>query len=196
MPNIALAKGARASTLAPTLSNTCSRLLLGIELALEKFSRAGTPHEFVGFHDHAAAREHGVGYAGDLYPFKHRIVDSHVMSLCADRVFALGIKNDQVGIAAHRDCSLARIQAHEFGRGRGNQFHKAVHTESALGDTAGINQAHAMLDPGPSVGNLGEIIASQFLLFLETEWAVVSGNHLQVIAFQSIPEFFLMPLLP
>src|SRR5580692_1868889 len=52
-----------------------------------------------------------------------------------------------------------------------------------------------MLDAGASVGDFGEVVAAQFFLFFETEWAVVGRDYLQVILLQSVPEFFLVPLL-
>ena len=50
-----------------------------------------------------------------------------------------------------------------------------------------------MLDAGAAVGDFGEVVAAQFFLFLEAEWAMVGGNYLQMIALQSVPQFFLMP---
>src|SRR6266849_8987055 len=111
------------------------------------------------------------------------------MSLGADRVLPVGIKNHKVGITANGNRTLARVEAEELRRSRRNQFHEAIHAETSLRDAAGVDQAHAVLHTGTAVGNLGEIAAPQFLLFLETEWTVIGGDHLEVIALQTIPEF-------
>ena len=52
-----------------------------------------------------------------------------------------------------------------------------------------------MLHAGPAIGNFREVIASHFLLFFETKGAVVGGDDLQMVTLQTIPQFFLMPLL-
>ena len=128
-----------------------------------------------------------------LDALEHRVVHSHVVSLGADRVFALGIEDHEIGVAADRDRSFARIQTKKLRRSGGNQFDKSIHAETSLGDAAGINQTHAMFNAGPAVWNLGEVAASEFFLLLETEWTVIGGNNLQMIALETVPEFFLMP---
>src|SRR5262249_20956231 len=60
--------------------------------------------------------------------------------------------------------------------------------------TACVNEAEAMLDAGAAVGNFGEVIFAQLLLFLETEGAMIRGNYLQMIVREALPEFFLVPL--
>src|SRR6202040_2796503 len=62
------------------------------------------------------------------------------------------------------------------------------------GNSAGINQAHAVFDARTAIRNLGEVVSSQFFLVLETKWTVVGGDDLEMIAFETVPELFLMPL--
>jgi hypothetical protein len=50
-----------------------------------------------------------------------------------------------------------------------------------------------MFNARPSVRNFREVIAPEFFLFFETKRAMIRRHNLQVVAFQSIPEFFLMP---
>src|ERR1700733_11216751 len=45
-----------------------------------------------------------------------------------------------------------------------------------------------MLNAWPSIRNLGEVIASQFLLLFEAERAMVGGNNLQVVSRQAPPQ--------
>src|ERR1019366_2951702 len=145
---------------------------LGIERPLEKVSRARASQKFISFHNHAAARQHRVGHARNLNSLEHRIIDAHVVRLCADGVLAFGVEDHQIRIATHGDRALARIQAKEFCGCCGNQFHKTVHAESPTGNAAGIDEAHAVLDSGAAVWNLGEVVAAQFFLLFETEGAV------------------------
>ncbi len=58
---------------------------------------------------------------------------------------------------------------------------------------AGVDQAQPVLDARAAVGNFGEVVPAQLLLFLETERAMVGGNHLQRVLRQPLPQFFLMP---
>ena len=139
----------------------------------ETLRRRGGLQTYFGFNNDAATGEHSVRHAGYLDAFEHRIVHAHVMGFCADGVLAGGIKNHQVGVASYCDCAFTGIEAEEFCRSRRNQFDEAVHAEATFGDTAGIDQAHAVFDPRTSVGNFGEVIASQFLLFFETERAMI-----------------------
>jgi hypothetical protein len=111
------------------------------------------------------------------------------MRLHADGVLAIGIEDHEIRIAADCDRALARIQAKQFCGRRRNQFHEAVDAESSPGNTAGVDQAQAVLDPGTAVGNLGEIVASQFFLFLETKRAMIGGNHLKMIRFNPFHNF-------
>lgn len=118
-----------------------------------------------------------------------------MMGLRADRMLALWIENHQVGIASHGDRSLARIKSEQFCRRCRSQFYKTIHAKTPARYASRENQAHAMLNSRPSVRNLCEIVAAQFFLLFETERAMIGGNHLQMIARQSIPQFFLVPLL-
>src|SRR4029077_8885680 len=40
----------------------------------------------------------------------------------------------------------------------------------------------------------GEVVPAQLFLLFETKWTVIGGDDLQVIAFESVPEFLLVPL--
>ena len=145
----------------------------------------GAAEKLVSFHHHAAAGENDVGHACYLNAFEHRVIHAHVVSPGADGVFALGVENHEIGVAADGDRSLARIQAKEFCRSRGDEFDESIHAETSLRNAAGINQAHAMLNAGTTVRNLGEIVAAEFFLLLETEWAMIGGDDLQMIALEA-----------
>src|SRR5258708_32541528 len=50
-----------------------------------------------------------------------------------------------------------------------------------------------MLNAWAPVGNPGEVVFAHLFLLLKAEWAVIGGNHLQVILLEAIPQFFLVP---
>src|SRR5207248_9734923 len=105
----------------------------------------------------------------------------------------IGIYDHKIGLLADDDGAFACIATTKLGWPGRNQLHKAIHAEPTLRDSSGIDQAHAMFNPGPAVGNFREIVFAEFLLFLEAEWTVISGDDLQMVLLQSFPEFFLVP---
>src|SRR5260370_1968920 len=60
-------------------------------------------------------------------------------------------------------------------------------------NSARVDEAQAVFDARSTVGNLGEVVFAQLLLFFEAERTMIGGNHLQRILGQSLPEFFLVP---
>src|SRR5262249_33481652 len=52
-----------------------------------------------------------------------------------------------------------------------------------------------MFHAGTAVRNLAEIVASQFLLFLEAKRAVVGRDHLKIVHAESLPQFLLIRLV-
>src|ERR1700683_3727991 len=117
------------------------------------------------------------------------------MCFCADCVLALRVEDYQVSVSSDRDRPFPRIKAKQLRRSCGHEFHETVRAESSSGHAAGIDQAHAMLHAGTAIRDLRKIIESHFLLLLETKGAVVGRDHLQMVTLQTIPQFFLMPLL-
>ena len=61
-------------------------------------------------------------------------------------------------------------------------------------DAAVVDQAHPVLDAGAAIRNLAEVIATELLLFLETERTMIGRDHLQVIASQAAPQHLLIRL--
>src|SRR6267154_50067 len=51
-----------------------------------------------------------------------------------------------------------------------------------------------MLDAGTTVGNFGEVVLAEFLLFLHTERTMICRYDLQSVFSEALPEFFLIPL--
>ena len=113
-----------------------------------------------------AAREHGLGDALHRAALVGVVVDVHVQGLGAEHVVsALGIEDDDVGVAARRDRALLA------GTGR-RSWPGAVEVSSTkrlsemrpVAHAAVVDQAHAGLDAGRAVGDLAEVVLAQLLL--------------------------------
>src|SRR4029077_15841275 len=127
---------------------------------------------------------------------KHRIIHAHVVRFRAYSLLLLGIENDNVGVRADRDSSFAGIQTEKFRWSCRNDFDEAVRRETFAVHAAGEDKAKAVLESRPPIRNLGEIVLAQFLLFLETKWAVIGGDNLQGVLDKALPQFFLVPFFP
>src|SRR5262245_50461652 len=98
------------------------------------------------------------------------------MRLRADGVLAVGIEDHDVSVGADGNRSFLRKQPEQFCGGRRCKLDETVNADSLLNDSAVVDQAHPMLDTGPSIRDLAEVAAPEFLLFLEAEWAMVGRN--------------------
>src|SRR5262245_62338464 len=96
----------------------------------------------------------------------------------ADSLFAVRVEDHYVGVRADGDRSFLREQAENLGGGGRGQFDKAVEADAPLRHAVVIDQAHSVLDAGAAVRNLAEIAATQFLLFLVAERAMVGRNEI------------------
>lgn len=101
------------------------------EAALSSFSV-----ELLALNQHASAGEHYVWHAFDFDALKHRVINPHVMGFRTDSVLAIGIKNNQISIAAHSNGSFARIQAKDLCRRSGDKFNESIDAESSFANSA------------------------------------------------------------
>src|SRR5438477_11461911 len=60
---------------------------LRIRCASQKFSLSRSAQKLVSFDDHPAPGKNDIRHTSDRDAFEHRVVDAHVVSLGADRVF-------------------------------------------------------------------------------------------------------------
>src|ERR1041385_145676 len=104
------------------------------------------PEKVFPFDQHTSTGEYDVGHSGYLDALKHGVVDPHVMGFGADGVLAFRVEDNQVGVAAYGNCALSWIQPEQFGGRGGDQFDETVYVEASLCDSAGVHQAHPMLD--------------------------------------------------
>ena len=165
----------------------------GVGLAAEELAGAGAAGELIFVDDGAAAGKDSFCGALDLDAFEHGIVDAHVMCLRADDFFVIGIEEHDVGVGADGDRAFAREEAEEFCWGCGDDFDEAIGREAFAMDAAGVDEAEAMFDAGPAVGNFCEVVDAELFLVFKAERAVIGGDDLQGVLRESLPELFLMP---
>src|SRR5262249_44666561 len=104
--------------------------------------------------------------------------------------------DNDIRIRANRDCTLLWKKAEDFRCRCGGQLHEPVQADSFLNDTAIVDETHAVLDSWTAVGDLAEIVAAEFLLFLETERTVVGRDHLKIITPKALPQLLLIRFVP
>src|SRR5437870_2274294 len=150
----------------------------GIGLAAEELAGACSADEFSGVNNGAAAAEDGFGRALDLDAFEHGIVHAHVMRFRTDEFFVVGIEEHEVGVRAHGDSALARVEAKQFcGRG-GDELDKAIRREVLAVDAAGVDQAEAVLDAWSAVRNFREVVLAEFLL--DRKSTCLNSSHVAI----------------
>src|SRR5271154_4204941 len=102
----------------------CPRATAGC--ALQVLAAAGLAEEFSVVDDHFASRHYGARVAFDSEALEHRVIDAHVVRFGADGVFGFGIPEHNVGVAAGRERSLARVHSEDASWRGGDQFDETV----------------------------------------------------------------------
>ncbi len=82
------------------------------------------------------------------------------------------VVDHDVGVATGRDGALARVQAEHAGRSGAGQLDPPTAADASLNHRL-VQQVDPVLHAWDAVGDLREIAASEFLLILEAERAVV-----------------------
>ena len=100
------------------------------------------------------------------------------MRFGADHVFGARIPNNNVCVAARRERSFFWIHT-ENARGRGrNDFYETIQRKFTFVHTVMMKKLQAIFDSRAAVRDFCEVIFAETFLVLETERAVVGGNHL------------------
>ena len=134
------------------------------------------------------------GVALHLPALEGAVIHVLVQGLVGERHLFVGVEDHQVGVAAHGDGALARVEAEELGRGGGAHLDEAVEGEPPLSHPLAEEEGDARLYPRRAVGYLGEIVPSPLLLLGEGPGAVVGGHGLQAPLGQGPPE--VLPVSP
>src|SRR6202050_4397199 len=145
----------------------------GVRLPPEEFSATRFAHEFSVFDNRAPAREHAFREPLHFDSLEHRVIDFHVMRRRADHLLGIRIEHDEIGIRAHGDRALARIESEKLRRSGGDKLHETVRRKPSAVHAARINQAQTVLDARAAVGDFREVVFAKLLLFLHAERAVI-----------------------
>src|SRR5581483_10230565 len=105
-----------------------------------------------------AAQEDELGRADDLRPLVERVVALRVVGRRGDRLPPLGVEDDEVGVGADGDRPLARVQAEQLRRLRGEEVDHAVEGDASFADAEVVDHLEAILEPGPAVRDLREVV--------------------------------------
>ena len=122
------------------------------------------------------------------------MVHVHVVGLVETDLGAPGrVVDDDVGVEAGLDRSLAAVEAEHARRSCRAQLDPSLKGDLAVDDTL-VDEVHPVLDGTDAVGNLREVAESELLLLLEAERAVVSAHDGEIIRAQVLPQLVLMAL--
>src|SRR5262245_39272840 len=117
------------------------------------------------------------------------------MSLRADRLLPIGIKNHDVGVRTDSDRAFSWKQSEDLCRCGRRQLDETIQRNSFLNDTAVVDETHSILDTGSAIRDLAEVVSAKFLLFLETKWTVIGRDDLKIVAAKSLPQLLLIRLV-
>src|SRR5690606_6044497 len=158
-------------------SHRFARALVGAgRLAAQQAAAPGVADELAVPHGHLAAHRDDAGAPVDLDALEARVVDVHGLRLGADGAAVVGVVDHDVGVGAHRDHALPRVEAEQLRGARAGGAHEALEAQASAAHPVGVEQVHAVLDGGDAVGDLGEVAAPHLLLALEVEGRVVGDR--------------------
>ena len=98
-----------------------------------------------------------------------------------------------VGIGSRGDHSLAGVHPEHAGRRGGTHLHPPLQADAPVDHTL-IHEVEPVFDTADSVGDLGEVGDSEFLLVHHAERAVVGGDTGHIAGPDELPQLVLMTL--
>ena len=90
---------------------------------------------------------------------------------------------------------LRGIEAEELGRVRREQLDHPVERDPALADAELVDHVQPVLEPGPAVRDLREVVAAERLLAVPDEGAVVGRDRGEHVRAHRVPEHVLVRLV-
>src|SRR2546426_1244404 len=102
------------------------------------------------------------------------------------------IEQDEVGIAAHRDRALLRVEPEDAGGIGRESGHEGLQRNPPPAHAFRVDHRHFGLEPGHAIRHLGEVLGSRRLL-LDRPRGVVAADGLDVARAQSVPQRGLIP---
>ena len=107
------------------------------------------------------------------------VVRARVVGLGGDRHALLRVEDDDVGVGADGERALARVEPEELRRVRREQLDHPVQRDAPFADAEVVDHLQPVLEPGPAVRDLAEVVHARVLLALEEVRAVVGRDRLQ-----------------
>ena len=108
----------------------------------------------------------------------------------ADRPAGLRVEDDNIGVAARGELTLAGVQPEVAGRVRARHLDEAGPADPPRHDPEAVQQGQAQLQPGGAIGHGGEVRGGRLLL--EGEGAVVGADETQRPVGQRRPQRLLV----
>src|SRR5919106_3296441 len=162
--------------------------------ALHEPPRAGLRDELVVLDDHLTAHEHHLLRAALLRALEEAVVHARVVRLRGHGQLLLGIPDDDVGVAPHRDRPLPRVEPEPLRDVRRGQLDEPVQRDAAAADAEVVQHVKAVLDARASVRDLLELAPVDRLLVRPVERAVVGGDDGEVVRDERLPQVLLLLL--
>src|SRR5579885_734420 len=122
-----------------------------------------------------------------MHAFVGIVIDTLVLVFDADGQRFFGVEDQQVGITAGSNRTLAREKAEEFGGHGRNQVNEVLQIEFPLAHTL-VEQHDAMLYPRQTIGYRREIVQTQFFLTMKVEWRGSCCANREFATLQAEPE--------
>src|SRR5690554_2086523 len=163
--------------------------------AAQQLAPAGVAHELAVLRRYLATNGDHAGAAVYLHALETGVIGVHGVRLGADGAAVAGVVNHDVGVGSHGDDPLLRVETEYLRRSGGRRADEALEAETAAANAVGVEQVHAVLDGGDTVGDLREVAAAHLLLALEVEGGVVGGHRVDHAGVQRVPQRLLVALV-
>ena len=122
-------------------------------------------------------QHHRLYLACQLPSFIGGIVHIHVMGGCHERMLAIGIQQNNIGIAAGGESPFAGKEPKDLCGIGGGKLHVFVQADPSFSYAFAVQELHPVFDSGMAVGYLREIVFSHQLL-LPLKRTMIRGYHL------------------
>src|ERR1700730_7463025 len=147
----------------------------------------GLAHELALPRHDLAAGEGQHRHPAQLEAVERIVAGPRVEPPLVDHAPAGRIEEDHVGVAAHRDRALLRVEPEDAGRVGRERGHEGLERDAIVPDALRVDHRHLGLEPGHPVRHPGEVLRPLRLL-LDGPRGVVAADGLDVARAQTLPE--------
>jgi hypothetical protein len=144
----------------------------------------------------AVAEEDELRRTGHLGALVEVVVDPRLLGVGGDRDAPLRVEDDDVGVGADGERALPRIEAEQLRGIRRQELDHAVERDPSRSRAELVDHLQSVLEAGPAVRDLREVVLAECLLAVPEECAVVCGDRRQRVGANRVPENVLVLLRP